>query len=294
MDSELCVTVSGAILGGRWESHRLDDVEWARRHKTVTLVLIAHIPVLFAIGLASGFGVVHMLLEMLPLAGFSVVAARGSLSWRLRSLATTIGLLTSSAMLVHLTGGLTESHFHFFVIVAFLAVYRDMSTSAIALVYVLAHHLTVGVIAPEWVFATESARARPWLWALIHGGYVLALGGAMAYHHVRNEDVHVRAAALAVKVQFQEERHRSALEINDNIVQGLAVAKYALEVGDQDLSERAILQTLEHARGLISDLLGSHKLGDAVSGSLVREHPALVITPTSPPASSADQHMDVA
>ena len=51
-------------------------------------------------------------------------------------------------------------------------------------------------------------------------------------------------------------RERQALEINDNIVQGLAVARMALESGDDEDTRVAIEDTLRRSQGLIADLLG--------------------------------------
>jgi signal transduction histidine kinase len=52
------------------------------------------------------------------------------------------------------------------------------------------------------------------------------------------------------------ERQRQALEINDNIVQGLATAKLSLELDQHALTREALETTLASARGLITELLG--------------------------------------
>ena len=52
------------------------------------------------------------------------------------------------------------------------------------------------------------------------------------------------------------ERRRQALEINDDIVQGLAAAQMALALSEQAQSEAAMTATLGAARGIITDLLG--------------------------------------
>jgi hypothetical protein len=52
------------------------------------------------------------------------------------------------------------------------------------------------------------------------------------------------------------ERQRQALEINDNIVQGLAEAKLALQLDEREHSEEALTATLAAARRIITDLLG--------------------------------------
>lgn len=52
-----------------------------------------------------------------------------------------------------------------------------------------------------------------------------------------------------------ETRRRQALQVNDAIVQGLAVAKYALDLKLEDKAEEAIRKTLEKARSIVSELL---------------------------------------
>jgi hypothetical protein len=50
---------------------------------------------------------------------------------------------------------------------------------------------------------------------------------------------------------------RQATELNDNVVQGLALAKYALARGDAETAARMIDGTLGQARRMISDLIGA-------------------------------------
>lgn len=71
------------------------------------------------------------------------------------------------------------------------------------------------------------------------------------------------------------EKQRQALEINDNIVQGLTVAKLALELDDKERSEAALSAALTSASKIITDLLGQtgaeNRLGP---GDLVRRQAA--------------------
>ena len=48
---------------------------------------------------------------------------------------------------------------------------------------------------------------------------------------------------------------RQALEVNDDIVQGLAVADFALNLEDYDKARTAIADTLAAARRFVTDLL---------------------------------------
>jgi integral membrane sensor domain MASE1 len=70
-------------------------------------------------------------------------------------------------------------------------------------------------------------------------------------------------------------RSQEALEINDNIVQGLAVAQYAVKAGRAELAEQAIENTLTDARSMIGELLRDLP-ADALTepGALRRRTPA--------------------
>jgi signal transduction histidine kinase len=72
-----------------------------------------------------------------------------------------------------------------------------------------------------------------------------------------------------------KEKQRQALEINDNIVQGLVTAKMALELDQQERSEEALSHALASARHIISELLGEEGTeGRLEAGDLVRSRPA--------------------
>lgn len=82
----------------------------------------------------------------------------------------------------------------------------------------------------------------------------------------------MRGAAL---FEDLKEKQRQALQINDDIVQGLVVAKMALELDDRERSQEAMAHALASASGIISDLLGNQDPGAGLgAGALVRERPA--------------------
>jgi hypothetical protein len=60
---------------------------------------------------------------------------------------------------------------------------------------------------------------------------------------------------MAIRLGESQQRRRQALEINDNIVQGLAIAKYWAQRGQTEESIQAIDETLGRARRLITDQL---------------------------------------
>src|SRR5579872_6154981 len=81
-----------------------------------------------------------------------------------------VGQMLMSALLIHLTGGRIETHFHVFGSLAFLAFYRDWRVFVPATVVIAADHLLRGLIWPQSVFGILAA--NPWRW-LEHAGWVL-------------------------------------------------------------------------------------------------------------------------
>jgi hypothetical protein len=61
---------------------------------------------------------------------------------------------------------------------------------------------------------------------------------------------------------------RQARELNDNVVQGIVLAKYALERGDVTTARAVVDSTLAEARRMIDDLLGD---AEVQPGQLRRE-----------------------
>src|SRR5687767_10267081 len=92
----------------------------------------------------------------------------------LNAAAATLSLLGASILLVYLMHGLTEAHFHFFVMVGLVSLYQDWVPFGVALVVVVTHHGLFGALFPHSVFGHSAAHHNPWLWAGVHGAFVLA------------------------------------------------------------------------------------------------------------------------
>jgi two-component system sensor histidine kinase HydH len=75
-----------------------------------------------------------------------------------------------SALLIHLTGGRIETHFHVFGSLAFLAFYRDWKVLLVATVVVASDHLLRGIFWPQSVYGI----ANPAWWRFLeHAGWVV-------------------------------------------------------------------------------------------------------------------------
>jgi signal transduction histidine kinase len=73
-----------------------------------------------------------------------------------------IGQLLMSALLIHLTGGRIETHFHVFGSLAFLAFYRDWRVLITASVVVAIDHGLRGIFWPQSVYGVLTI--EPWRW----------------------------------------------------------------------------------------------------------------------------------
>jgi diguanylate cyclase (GGDEF)-like protein len=148
------------------------------RHRGVLVVLWLHVPLVVAVALHHTGLHWHLLLEVLPVVGLAVMA-QGLPHERLGSrLCAGLGLLTCSALGVHLTGGLIEAHFHFFVVVAVLTLYQDWTLFALAIGFVAIHHAVMSTLMPGSVYDHPSALAHPLWFAMLHAVFVLAAAAA--------------------------------------------------------------------------------------------------------------------
>jgi hypothetical protein len=59
------------------------------------------------------------------------------------------------------------------------------------------------------------------------------------------------------------QREQQALELNDNVLQGLVVAKLALDLGEHDRARAALQSSIASASTIITDLLGPDHRGPA-------------------------------
>jgi signal transduction histidine kinase len=90
--------------------------------------------------------------------------------WWVTRHAVAVAQVLWSALLIHVTGGRIETHFHIFGSLAFLAFYRDWRVLVTATLVVVADHLTRGFFWPESVYGI----ANPEWWRFLeHGAWVI-------------------------------------------------------------------------------------------------------------------------
>lgn len=164
----------------------LPEHVWRKRHRFLVGLTWFHAAIIALTGPVLGYGwelsiealiedgtVLHAVGEGLVVAFFAALGGRKGTNRLFQATSIGFGLMSASAILVHLSGGYIELHFHFFVMLAFLALYQDWIPYLLAIVYVAIHHGVVGVLWPEEVFNHSAAINAPWTWGGIHAFFVL-------------------------------------------------------------------------------------------------------------------------
>ena len=188
---------AGAWLAGKWVGFKhwlpkgqlLPEHVLRQRHRSICILLWLHVPALFAFGVLMGNSATHTAIDVSLIALCGVGASLERYPMKARVIAASFGLVTCSAVLVDLWGGITEAHFHFFVMIGVLTLYQDWTPFLVAIAFVVIHHGVGGVLDPKAVFGDNpQADRNPWLWACIHGGFVLAASVAHVVAWRTNEN----------------------------------------------------------------------------------------------------------
>jgi diguanylate cyclase (GGDEF)-like protein len=210
-----------AVLARLPKGGLLPAATWQRRHRGITALLWLHVVALPLICLLRGDHLLPVLVAVAVVALLGVGAGIPRLGVTVRSAMTTLGLVSSAAILVYVFDGATEMHFHYFVIVAVVALYQAWWPYLLAVGFVLVEHGVVGTIAPGLVFNMHMSAGHVWGTAAVHGGFILAESVACAWYWSASED--------AIN------RERTALAEAENAHRDLAHAQEIAHIGSWTL-----------------------------------------------------------
>ncbi len=181
----------------------LDDAAWRRRHLLLQWVLLLHVPglLLFGVGVGQGLGYTLWVVTPLPfcLAGSLLIRHR-----RFASICITGGLVYCSAALVALSGGSIEAHFHFFVMIGFIALYQDWVPFLWNVVFTVLSHGVGSVWRTNLIFNHPEGQTNPWVWSAIHGLAVLAACVGVVLFWRTTEDEQQKTLALRARLADAE------------------------------------------------------------------------------------------
>jgi signal transduction histidine kinase len=161
---------------GRWPAWLprgggLPDGAWQARHRVVMALLWAHVVAIPLYGMYRGNSFLHAWADTGLVAAAALVAGFARLGRAVSSSIAAAGLMICSGVIVHLSGGMIEAHFHFFVMIPVIALYEAWAPFTLAVAYVLLHHGLMGTLHPNAVYNHPAARERPWVFAGVHAAF---------------------------------------------------------------------------------------------------------------------------
>lgn len=149
---------------------------------------------------------------------------------------------------------------------------------------------TVRMLLPSLGLADTQGLAMrtAWGWPLVMWDVVGAVTGVYYLMLRRNYSSLLQGAQLFDDLR---QREQQALELNDSVLQGLVVAKMALDLNQPKKAEEALNTSIESASRIITNMLGSEHFAIA----LLRSAPAAVTEDASTPSAevwppAADPH----
>lgn len=145
--------------------------------------------------------------------------------WLGTRLVVAVAQMLWSALLIHLSGGRIETHFHVFGSLAFLAFYRDIRVLALATVVVAGDHFVRGLLWPDSVYGI----ANPEWWRFLEHAFWVVFEDIVLVFGCIESAKEMRLIALRrAEAELSSERENAkSLEL-DRALQELQSFQYAL------------------------------------------------------------------
>ena len=140
--------------------------------------------------------------------------------WVVTRYVVTIAQCFWSSLLIHLTGGRIETHFHIFGSLAFIAFYRDWKLLVPATLAIASDHMIRGIVVPESIYGTFD---REFWRFLEHAGWVVFEDVVLFFACTRSmKEMELHAAGhaelLRVKESIEKEVLIKSAELQDSSV----------------------------------------------------------------------------
>lgn len=239
----------------------LPTEDWAARHALMCWVLALHLPAIVGCAVWQERGPLHgVVAASPPMLLFAAAVLPGVR--RVRALAASLGLLCCSVVFVHLSDGLTPMYFHFFVVVALIALYEDWSVYLLAITFVFVANLAIGSIVTPDAARTHNT----WLLAGLHAAFIFALACAQVVFWHYNEQSRRRVEHYRQQLYEGQQSLMARLEETDRIRSDL-VATVSHEFRTPLTGIRAALLTIRRRRDRLTDAQLDDMLDSAVSYS---------------------------
>ncbi len=155
-----------------------------------------------------------------------------------------LGQVLLGALLIHLTGGRIETHFHVFGSLAFLAIYRDWRVLLTATIAVAGDHFLRGWLWPESVYGVAYDGGWRWFehafWVLFEDAFLIpsCMRGVAEMHAIAERQAGLEG--LNADIEATVERRTAELRLLHGLTAAIAEApdeRGALEVGMRKVCE---------------------------------------------------------
>lgn len=149
-----------------------------------------------------------------------------------------------SALLIHLTGGRIETHFHVFGSLAFLAFYRDWQVLVTATIVVASDHLLRGVWWPQSVFGVLVESPFRWIehaaWVVFEDVILIrsCLRGRRESREICDREAKLSTANESLMLEIRERQRVEAevRRVNEDLVRTQEIAIAANQIKSQFLA----------------------------------------------------------
>jgi diguanylate cyclase (GGDEF)-like protein len=254
VDNKSHVPIPSRIFRQLPRGRGLPEREWRARHRGILVVLLLLTAGLPVVALHRGLPPWHGFQDGAATIAVTTAAFVAGNNRRWGAVLATLGLMLAASAYIHVTGGLIEAHFLFFVIVGIVTLYQDWIAYLLTFAFTAVHHGVLGALQPESVYNHGAAVNSPVRWAFIHAAFMVAASIASVVAWKANEDlaVHDPLTRLPNRRLLTEHLDAALAVSATNAVLFIDLCGFKLvndssghEVGDEVL--RQIARRLRHA-----------------------------------------------
>ena len=136
----------------------LPEALWSARHRWISRFALAQAVGIGVFALFRGASPTAASLDVLIVGVPALMGLNETVGRRMCTICETVSLMFASATFVDVAGGVTEAHFHFFVMLGIVALYQDWTAFLVCILITVAHHSLMGLWDPDSCTARRPRR----------------------------------------------------------------------------------------------------------------------------------------